>query len=163
MSGNQYILKIPNSEIAENEIVENKVNTVFYYLFLNNYLITFLYVLHFQYQVYYHWFNTDDDFDVRWRDKWRLIISKITNILGGDYVIYIADVSAYSPHNYCFPKEMEEQLQIEIKNSDQLVSIISEKLTKFQTLAEADKKHSNNEKKFFVIDRFDDLDKTLKI
>lgn len=119
---------------------------------------------------YYHWFKTSDDYDVLWREKWRMIVYKITNILGGNYVMYLPDnafeLSAYVPTNYCFPKDIEEYYKTEIKDLDQYVVFISEKYSKPLTLAEADKifdeRYENGECPF-VLDRFEDFDKTLKI
>ena len=112
---------------------------------------------------YHNWFNTKEDYDVLWRDKWRFIVYKVTNILGGNYVIYLPDISMYSPIDYCFPKEMEEHLQVDIKDLDHLIKVISEKHSKPIKLAEADKMFNKSHKELFVIDKFEDLDKTLKI
>ena len=114
---------------------------------------------------YYHWFKTSDDYNVLWREKWRMIVYKITNILGGNYVMYYPDLSIYLPSNYCFPKEMEEHFQTEIKNLDQVIELISEKYSNPLTLVEADKifKEKKSIDEPFVVDRFEDLDKTLKI
>jgi hypothetical protein len=119
---------------------------------------------------YYHWFKTGDDYDVLWREKWRLIVYKITNILGGDYVMYFPDnndeLEIYIPDSYHFPKEMEEHFKTKIENLDQLVELISERHSKPIALVEADKvfveRYENNNCPF-VLDRFEDLDKTLKI
>jgi hypothetical protein len=115
---------------------------------------------------YFHWFNTNDDYNVLWREKWRLIIYKITNILGGEYVMYFpdnaSDISIYLPCDYCFPKEMEEHLKADIKDLDQVVELISERYSQPINLAEADKLFEIRDKDPFVIDRFEDLDKTLK-
>ena len=112
---------------------------------------------------YYQWFNISKDFDVLWREKWRLIVFEIINILGGDYVMYFPDTSIYLPRNYCFPTEMEEYFKTGIKDLDQVVELISEKHSKPLTLAEADKMFETSDEDLFVIDRFDDIDKTLKI
>jgi len=119
---------------------------------------------------YYHWFNTNDDYDILWRETWRLVVYKIVNALGGDYVMYFPDnndkLETYIPHNYYFPKEMEEHFKTKIENLDQLVELISERHSKPITLVEADKifveRYENNNCSF-VLDRFEDLDKTLKI
>ena len=119
---------------------------------------------------YWFWFKTSDDYDVLWREKWRLIVYKIANILGGDYVMYFPDnafeLSGYLPANFCFPKDIEEHYKTKIKDLDQFVSLISKEYSNLLTLAEADKifveSYENNECPF-VLDRFEDLDKTLMI
>lgn len=116
---------------------------------------------------YYQWFVKDEDDHISWREKWRLIIYKITNILGGDYVLYfpdsMSDLSCYWPRNFSFPKEMEEDLHCNIKNLDQAVEAISKIYTEPITLSEADKTHERKNKDPFVVDKFEDLDKTLEI
>jgi len=119
---------------------------------------------------YWNWFKTDENYDALWREKWRLIVYEITKILGGDYVLYFPDnafeLSAYLPCNFYFPKDIEKHYNTEIKDLDQFVYFISEKYSKPLALAEADKifveKYENNECPF-VVDKFEDLDKTLKI
>jgi len=114
---------------------------------------------------YRFWFNSSENYDVQWREKWRLIVYKITNILGGNYVMYFPDnmsgLDEYLPSNF-FPKEKGEEYQHEVNDLEQLVEIISEKYSKPLTLLEADKMFEKRKIDPFVIDRFEDLDKTLK-
>ncbi|MBZ4674683.1 MAG: hypothetical protein ACOYU1_09500 [Bacteroidota bacterium] len=116
---------------------------------------------------YYHWFTRKEKEDILWREKWRLIIYKITNILGGKYVMYfpdnMSDLSAYWPCNYTFPKEMAEYFHREINDLNQVIQLISENYDKPLTLKEADRMYETMDKDPFVIDYFEDLDKTLII
>ncbi len=116
---------------------------------------------------YLHWFNAYENFDILSREKWRLIVYKIMNILGGNYVMYfpdnMLDLDEYSPRNYDFPKEMSEYFQAKINDLDDLIELISCRYSKPLTLVEADKAFNNLDKNPFVIDRFEDLNKDLKI
>ena len=127
----------------------------------------YFFVFHIWIGRYYQWFDKKDTYALLWREKWRLIISKITNILGGDYAMYfpdnMSDLSIYLPWDYYFPNEMVEHLKTEIKDLDQVVEVISERYSKPITLTEADKMFEERKKDPFVVDRFEDLDKTLRI
>jgi len=115
---------------------------------------------------YSHWWSDSKFYDFLMREKWRLIIYKIVNILGGDYVMYfpsnITDLDIYLPSNF-FPKELKKQSQEDVKDLEHLVKIISDKYSRPLSLLEADRIFSKLEKVPFVIDRFEDLDKTLRI
>lgn len=112
------------------------------------------------------WFMASDKIQ---RKKWRQIISKTSNILGGNYVIYFpdnllgGDFANYCPDNWYFPNEMEDNFQAEIKDLNQLIEFISQKWAKPMTLAEGDKEYQEGDKTPFIIDRFEDLDNTLII
>lgn len=112
------------------------------------------------------WSYSSENFDFQKREKWRFIISQITNILGGDYVMYfpdnMSDLDVYLPTNY-FPKELNKKSQEDVRDLEQLVKIISEKYSKPLGLLEADQLFNELEIDPFVIDRFEDLDKTIKI
>ena len=116
---------------------------------------------------YYQWFVKEEDYHSAWREKWRLIIHKITTILGGDYVLYfpdnMSDLSSYWPRNFFFPNDMGEYLKANINNLDQAVEAISKTYTEPITLSQADKIFERNNKDPFVVDKFEDLDKTLEI
>ena len=115
---------------------------------------------------YRHWFYSSENYDIQWREKWRLIVYKITNILGGNYVMYfpdnMSDLDEYLPSNY-FPKETNSRPQYEVNTLEQLAEIISKKYSKPLSLSEADEIFEKRNIDPFVIDRFEDLDKTLKI
>jgi hypothetical protein len=112
------------------------------------------------------WFMESDE--IR-RKEWRQVISKTSNILGGNYVMYFpdnllgGDFAEYSPDYWYFPKEMEEHFQTEIKDLNQLIEVISQKWSKPMTLREGDKEYQEGDKIPFIIDRFEDLDKTVTI
>jgi len=115
----------------------------------------------------YRWSSWFMGNDVIRRDEWRQIISEISTILGGNYVMYfpdsLLDFADYAPRNYYFPKEMEEHFQTEIKDLDQAIEVISQKWSKPMTLAEGDKEYQEGDKTPFIIDKFEDLNKTLTI
>ncbi|MCL2074794.1 MAG: hypothetical protein FWH18_12820 [Marinilabiliaceae bacterium] len=117
---------------------------------------------------YHHWFKANDDYNVLWREKWRQVVYKVTSILGGDYVMYFPDssykLSGYLPCQWFFTDVMQEYLQTPNIGLDKYVEIISERYAKPITLAKADKIFAYDlEKTPFIVDRFEDLDKTLKI
>ena len=116
---------------------------------------------------YYHWFNTGVDFDIRWREKWRMIVHDITTILGGDFVTYFPDnaveLSGYLPTEFFYDSdEMSEKNAKKIKKLEHVLDIISEQYSKPQTLTEADKNFTTIYEAPFVIDRFENLNKTIK-
>lgn len=116
---------------------------------------------------YYQWFSIKEKEAVLWREKWRFIIYRITSILSGKYVMYfpdtISELSAYWPCNFKFPKGMAKYLNKEINGLDQAIEVISEIYSKPLTLTEADRVYDRMDKDPFVVDYFEDLDKTLKI
>ncbi|MCK9500100.1 MAG: hypothetical protein GX793_05720 [Bacteroidales bacterium] len=107
------------------------------------------------------WFMASDKTE---RNEWRKIFSKASNILGGHYVMYFpdnllgGDLAYYSPDNWCFPNEMEEYFQIQIKDLNHLIEFISEKWDKPMSLAEGVIEYQEGDKVPFIIDKFEDLD-----
>lgn len=116
---------------------------------------------------YFQWFMREGDDNMLWREKWRQIIYRITHVLGGDYVLYFPDsnydLSYYWLCNFSFPQGMENTLKCNIKNLDQAVEAISNLYAEPITLTEADRVFDKDNEVSFVVDRFDDLDKTLEI
>ena len=109
------------------------------------------------------WFMPSDKTE---RNEWRKIFSKVSGILGGHYVMYFpdnllgGDFALYSPDNWCFPDEMENHFQTQIKDLNQVIEFISEKWAKPMTLAEGDIECQEGDKTPFVIDQFEDLNET---
>ncbi len=116
---------------------------------------------------FFQWFIREDDENILWREKWRQIIYKIMSVLGGNYVLYFPDsnydLSYYWPRNFSFPQGMETELKCSLKNLDQAVDAISKLYANPTTLTEADKIFDRDNETPFVVDRFEDLDKTLEL
>ncbi len=96
-----------------------------------------------------------------------MVVYKITRALGGTYVAYYPDnmsaLDDYIPGNYDFPKEVSKVFKAKINDLDDLIAFTSGHYARPLTLAQADEAFAHADKSLFVVDRFEDLDKSLTI
>ena len=125
-------------------------------------LLLYINKYYFEFNIGYResaWFMAKDE--IR-RDEWRKIIYEVSNVLGGDYVMYfpdnlLSDFARYYPGEYSFPKEMAEHFKTEFNDLDEYIEFMSREYAKPVGLAEGDREYMEGDKHPFIIDRFEDI------
>lgn len=116
---------------------------------------------------YYQWFIKHDDESFAWREKWRMYIYLVSQALGGSYVMYFPDQSfdlcRYSPTEYDFPVGINKKFKCNIKNLSEWAEYVDHHYGMAISLSEADEDYPKRGNSPFVIDYFDDLDKSIQI